>query len=518
MKRPLFFVIFVGFFAPYATLALSCTDITKNVTRYQENTNVQKLQSFLYEKGYLKATPNGYFGLGTLSAVKAYQKAIGVSQTGVAGAFTRASIKKETCDMVSGVASTTSLLPKKETTTQAIASSIKITETPSKITSKNETRWNDSETILRALGRFFTDSRGVLSVSATATTPIELCVTPKITQMASPTEVAVVATPVSPCLSYVDIAHLLPSYLTSIPRDPTLATSSALTGYMILRNQYNDVTLSPKVTDNKEIIKVRCNFDLGCKNIQRISAVEYGVPFIETLNYTTLLKDATPKTNLILRGKHFSDINTVFFQSKTSQRIYEVGTFASSNATGVEIPASSVSVSLSCGVGCREKLPVGDYSVFIKNQGGTSNLAYLRVKAFTTSTISSHGDTTVRASSTAIKIGTISISASLPTTLTSLTLRSTSTSAQLPAKLINFKLKDQIAGTTIAGSGLSFGLSSVSLLENHSRFYDVYTDVGNVLTHEAGFITYGGTFLIKDTLSGVEFEFPIKEFSFSVSP
>lgn len=46
--------------------ASSCVDISKNLVRGQESSVVTSLQKFLSEKGFLKATPNGYFGGGHL--------------------------------------------------------------------------------------------------------------------------------------------------------------------------------------------------------------------------------------------------------------------------------------------------------------------------------------------------------------------------------------------------------------------------------------------------------------------
>ena len=45
----------------------------------------------------MTATPNGYFGDGTFSAVKKYQKSVGLSQSGGVLPLTRAAIQKETC-------------------------------------------------------------------------------------------------------------------------------------------------------------------------------------------------------------------------------------------------------------------------------------------------------------------------------------------------------------------------------------------------------------------------------------
>jgi len=77
--------------------AATCVSLTANVTRGTESSNVRVLQTFLLEKGYLKATPNGYFGPATLSAVKLYQKSAGLPQTGAVLAMTRAALTKESC-------------------------------------------------------------------------------------------------------------------------------------------------------------------------------------------------------------------------------------------------------------------------------------------------------------------------------------------------------------------------------------------------------------------------------------
>ena len=82
--------------------ALSCVDLKVGLTRRAESPKVLALQNFLYEKGYLKAVPNGYFGVGTLTAVKAYQKSLGLEQSGNVGPATRAAIKKESCSATSG--------------------------------------------------------------------------------------------------------------------------------------------------------------------------------------------------------------------------------------------------------------------------------------------------------------------------------------------------------------------------------------------------------------------------------
>lgn len=81
----------------FAQTSSSCVDLPSSLSRGMENKNVLALQNFLYAQGYLKATPNGYFGPGTFAAVKALQKSAGYSQVGIAGPATRAYIKIFTC-------------------------------------------------------------------------------------------------------------------------------------------------------------------------------------------------------------------------------------------------------------------------------------------------------------------------------------------------------------------------------------------------------------------------------------
>lgn len=110
MKKIL--IILLSIISLQFAYAGSCIDITKNLSKWEESSSVLSLQNFLFEKGFLKATPNGYFGFGTFNAVKAYQKSVKLSQVGNVGPATRAVIKKETCTSVSTTSSpATSSLP-----------------------------------------------------------------------------------------------------------------------------------------------------------------------------------------------------------------------------------------------------------------------------------------------------------------------------------------------------------------------------------------------------------------------
>jgi len=101
MKKRIFALLFISSISStslvFAQTSPSCLDLSSNLSRGVESAAVLKLQNFLSAKGFLKATPNGYFGPGTLAAVKAYQKSVGLSQVGNTGPMTRAAIKKDSC-------------------------------------------------------------------------------------------------------------------------------------------------------------------------------------------------------------------------------------------------------------------------------------------------------------------------------------------------------------------------------------------------------------------------------------
>ncbi len=79
------------------TYASTCTTLTKNLSKGSENSEVLTLQQFLFDDGYLTAKPNGYFGNGTVAAVKRFQSKNGVAVTGTIGPVGRAKIKELSC-------------------------------------------------------------------------------------------------------------------------------------------------------------------------------------------------------------------------------------------------------------------------------------------------------------------------------------------------------------------------------------------------------------------------------------
>lgn len=506
------------------TFAMSCIDLKSPLARGAESANVLLLQNYLSEKGFLTAKPNGYFGVGTFGAVKAYQRSIGLSSVGNVGPATRAALKKETCsgDSVSATAiikqpittpskatSTTTIPPKVVVTTPVV------TKTPQ--VERNEKRRADIDLLLKTLARRFSDSRGVHPVQITEI-PIELCVVPKTTtSTATATEVAVLVTPKSVCDTYVDVSYLSPSYIATIPRDPSITGASPLLGYTITRDEYNNITLAAKNPEDKAIIKAVCNFSTGCSKVETISTVIYTKPSITSIDKPIFLRDSSPRKPINIIGKGFTLKNKVYLNSSYTSQEYYVGEFASTDGLTLPITATSVNQFFPCGGSCTQKIPLGDYSLSIKNEGGDSNLSYLSIKGYTTSSFSARSDTSVTPKTSNVKLGTITVSSSVPLNLLSFTLNSTSTSPNLAAKITKFTLKDPLTNTSIIAGGATFSLTGQSLYENQSKLYDVYADIGDVLANEAGFISYGGFFVAKDILLGNEVELPVKEFSFSVS-
>lgn len=505
--------------------AASCTDLSKSIFRNQESSSVLALQNFLFEKGYLKATPNGYFGNGTFAAVKLYQKGLGFEQVGIVGPATRAAIKKATCSITQGSAGSTSssLVTSSSPSSSVSTAPSNFPATPSGL--RNAKRKEGAEIILKAFYRYFTDSRGVHAVPVSST-PVELCIiSAKLgvaTVASSSAGSATVVTPVSPCANFIDVTYLVPTYLQSMPKDPSLATTSVLTGYMITRSEVNDITISAKSPEDGAIIKMTCNFNGFCKEIKYISTVIYDRPDIASINRNIFLRDASPRTPLIIKGKNFTKKNTIKLFSLYNSKEYTLGDFVattySTSTMSLVMEGAVFAQSFPCGNGCAQKLPLGDYMLSITNEGGVSNTTRIALRGFTTSSLSVQVNGSVIPTTKNVKVGTITLSSSIPISLTSLTLTSSSTSKNLASKISNFVLKDASDGTTYAGgAGGTFTLSGLKMFENESRVFDVYIDTAEALNSDAGFITYGGKFLVSDTFAYVDMELPIKEFSFTVS-
>ena len=85
----------------------SCASITHNLSYRMKDSltdgDVSNLQDFLQTNGFLKSEPTGYFGLMTQAAVKKFQLANSVLNTGYVGPITREKIKSQICSSQSDV-------------------------------------------------------------------------------------------------------------------------------------------------------------------------------------------------------------------------------------------------------------------------------------------------------------------------------------------------------------------------------------------------------------------------------
>ncbi len=77
--------------------AMTCTTLTKSLTKGSEGSEVTLLQQFLLDGGYTKIKPSGFFGSGTVTAVKRFQIANGMPPVGSVGPLTRAKVKEVSC-------------------------------------------------------------------------------------------------------------------------------------------------------------------------------------------------------------------------------------------------------------------------------------------------------------------------------------------------------------------------------------------------------------------------------------
>lgn len=89
--------VFAGYFN--TTPVQGCdTQITRTLQVGSQNDDVYVLQNMLSQGGYLHATPNGYFGYGTKSAVKAFQRDNSLTVNGVVNEATRNAVNERLCD------------------------------------------------------------------------------------------------------------------------------------------------------------------------------------------------------------------------------------------------------------------------------------------------------------------------------------------------------------------------------------------------------------------------------------
>lgn len=87
-----------SFVGGYSYTPTTCeATITRNLSFGSTGTDVATVQDYLHDQDFLQATPNGYFGYGTKSAVMKFQSAYGISITGTVGPATRSVLNDLIC-------------------------------------------------------------------------------------------------------------------------------------------------------------------------------------------------------------------------------------------------------------------------------------------------------------------------------------------------------------------------------------------------------------------------------------
>lgn len=85
---------------------ITCTSLQTDLKSGMTSASVILLQEYLKSAGYLTATPTGYFGSATLSAVKAFQINNNITATGLVGTLTRTAISQNSCKNTSTTSQT----------------------------------------------------------------------------------------------------------------------------------------------------------------------------------------------------------------------------------------------------------------------------------------------------------------------------------------------------------------------------------------------------------------------------
>lgn len=342
MKKIVFAFLLISLLdVSFAQSVPACTDLSTNLVRGAESKDVLSLQNFLSVKGFLKTEPNGYFGPVTFSALKAYQKSVGLSPVGNTGPATRSAMKKESCGKTTV-----------STSFSRVASS--------------------------------TSSAPHTASSTVSSTP----------------PVVVISQPI----------------ISSITKG-TLFTGGITVG-----------TTSWRVTLNGFFPK------------------------------------ASTTISLKLRGNN---------------KKFEIGTFQPTSSTTLLLPTTLASSRYSCGTGCYEILPVGEYEVTAKNQGGESDPIFLAIQGFTISSLSSTLSSPLKQKATSTLLGTVSFASSRAFFITDIHASATPQGLSKGA-VTNLTLKDAATGKAPAKFGSSFFVG-----ENESKIIGIY---GNITSTSSGFI------------------------------
>jgi peptidoglycan hydrolase-like protein with peptidoglycan-binding domain len=525
--------------------ASSCVDLQSNLSWGKENADVLKLQTFLFQKGFLTANPNGYYGNGTLSAVKKYQKSVGLSASGGVLSLTRNAIKQETCVISSGGVSTQTLVngctsqqgfstvngascsvvlgfPEGcsssvgfsittgmscgqnvtvikntvPTSSPVVVAPATISKVPT--TSNNQKRQDDVKKLLSAMYAFYRDSHGRFPIPTIATTSIEIC-----------------TLGISLCDKFNEVkSSLVPNFLDVIPMDPTLASSTG-SGYFITRLEDGTITVSAPKADLGASILASCNFYSGC-SIKTALDIVIGKPYIESIDKAIFLSGGNMDASLKIHGKDFDAAsNTIMLSLQGGRKIFTVGVFPSVDGVSIAATSSFTNQPFSCGENCLEKLPIGGYDVIVRTAKGDSNVGFISLQSITAKSVSNSLDKPFIPKSTHVKLGTVTLSSQALVALKSLSFTIQGTSS-LISKVTNFTITDAITGKVING-GLNFTLPEESISNYATKIYELYANIADIDNSYAGRLDIDGSFVVAEAISKTLVTVPFPKFTITIS-
>jgi peptidoglycan hydrolase-like protein with peptidoglycan-binding domain len=472
MKR-IILSMFLGAASISFVFASVCVDISSNLSPKAESPAVLLVQQFLSEKGFLTVKPNGYFGPSTIKAAKAYQKSKGLPQSGAVFPMTRAAIKKDSC--LTSSTSTPSTI-----SSQTATSSIKVATTTSQ----------GSNTVLNQ------------------------AIPPTVILSADPSPVSYGGNSVIKYISHgatsCRMTHASDEAWVGVNLSDIIQVSSVKTPetYSVTcKGVGGTVTKSITIAVLPKPVTADATSD---------DFWNYPIPRLSTLDTSLFIVNSTTTSNLIIRGTNFSTSSNIIIGTlQGTNKTFILGTSTSADTKIITLSSDFIRKKYPTGNSSEEYLPAGYYLITVKTKGGESNSGHMSLKSVMTSSVSGSPDVAILPKTTRVKVGTVTLSSSILALLQSITFTLSGATGVI-AKTSNITLKDLSTGVSSAG-GPSFSFTKQDLLENQSKIYELYADFGDILSKDAGNVTFSGTLTITDYITKTPAHITIPAFTVSVS-
>lgn len=233
----------------------SCITLTKALSKGQENTEVLTLQQFLVDGGYMTVKPDGYFRTSTVTAVKKFQIANGLSPVGSVGSGTRGKVKEVSCKRkITTTASSTAdgAVTPSEAIVVVGGSMISATE-QTLLKTRNSKRIAEVAALTLAVAQYMESNDGKVPASITST-PKETCISRELS-----------------CAGMIE-PWLAPMYIPYMPVEPG-STKKNGSGYLFSKKG-GTVTVASQYAEGGVVIKRDYFSDSGVVNYGTTTATE----------------------------------------------------------------------------------------------------------------------------------------------------------------------------------------------------------------------------------------------------